>query len=696
VNHRSVPRLLTWMIAMTALAAAASDSSDSPTRFGLANIDRTIDPCEDFYQYACGGWLAANPRPADEVWWSVADLLQRRNESLLRDVVERDGAPRTDRTPNEQLLGDYFAACMDETRIEADGLAPLRPELDRIAALRDKRGLATELARLHRLLYLIVEGSTFPTTADPGSRQPLFGFSSAQDYADSSKVVAVLDQGGLGMPDRDYYLCDDAPSGALRAKYVAHVREVLLLAAGGTSVPANAEKRILAIEMDLARSWMDGAARIDKNNLNHRFYLGDLEKLMPTFAWRDYLAATGAPASAHYLVAHPGFFGTVDQLLRTVSLDDWKLYLRWHLLSAGAPMLGRAFAREDFAFNSKALMDAEQPRPRWKTCLRAVDRDLSDALGPEFVAMALGPQDKERAHTMATAIRSAMRENILGTPWMTEPTQREALAKADNSTIRIGYPDVWRDYSKLTITRQGWLANAFRASEWEFTNQLAKIGRPPDRNEWWMSPTTIDAYHNAHQNSINVTAGMLGPPFFDRDADIAVNFGDLGALEGHELTHGFDAFGRHYDHDGNLRDWWAPADALGFKERAECVKTQFSRYVAVDDVKVNGQQTLAENIADIGGVRIALTAMQATLREMKLEARSIDGYTPEQRFFLSYALGLCGSTTPSAMRASVSGDRHSPPRFRVNGVFSDMPEFQSAFGCKVGQPMVQAAMCPVW
>ncbi len=677
------------------LVVGATCAEPALTRFSTANIDRSVDPCEDFYQYACGSWLAANPLPESEMWWGPVDIVQRRNETVLLDIVQTASAPNPKRTQAQRLLGDYYAACMDEASIEADGLKPLQPELDRIADLTHKRQLASQLARLHRMVYLPVQGSIFPSYVDPGSREPLFGSYSLQDYGNSSNVVAMLDQGGLGLPDRDYYLRDDEASRTLRKQYADHIRKMLSLAAHG-SVPDRAEGRILAIETALARGWMTAESRINRTRLNNPRSLAELERIMPTFAWRDYLATAGAPPSAHYLLTHPDFFRAVEHLLETVSLDDWKLYLRWQLLNATASMLSSALEREDFEFNRRILFGVKQPRPRASICLRALDRDLPDALGQAFVAAVLQSEDKRQVSIMATPIQAAMRQTILTSDWITDSTRREALTKIDGAHIRVGYPDRWRDYSGLPIGRRGWAANAFQASARELATQLARIGGQPDRNEWWMSPTTMNAYNNPRQNTISIPAAMLAPPLFDRDADAAVNFGAMGALIGHELTHGFDSFGRRYDQRGNLRDWWTAADASNFTARVQCLSEQYSQYVAVDDVKLNGDLTAGENTADAVGLRLALMAARATRSGLQRADAKADNFTPEQRFFLSYGLSWCRNETPASLRDTASNDFHATPKFRVNGVVANMPEFHKAFSCRKGQAMVREPVCRLW
>lgn len=441
---------------------------------------------------------------------------------------------------------------------------------------------------------------------------------------------------------------------------------------------------------------MTAESRVDRPRLNNTMSLAQLEQLMPTFAWRDYLATAEVPSSPHYLITHPDFFRTVQHLLETVSLDDWKLYLRWQLLHATAPMLSSAFENEHFDFNRRILYGIGQPRPRETTCLRALDRDLPDALGQTFVAAVLQSDDKRQVSTMAPPILAAMKQAILASDWITEATRREALAKIDRAGVRLGYPERWRDYSDLPIGRRGWAANAFQASARELATQLARVGGRPDRNEWFMSPTTMDAYNNPRQNTISIPAAMLAPPLFDRDADAAVNFGAIGSLIAHEIAHGFDSFGRHYDRSGNMRNWWTAADASNFTARVRCLSEQYSQYVVVENVKLNGELTAAENTADAVGLRLAFNAFRATQSGLQRAGSKGDAFTPEQRFFLSYGLTWCENAAPAALRGFASGNSHATPKFRVNGVVANMPEFAQAFSCRNGQAMVHEPVCRVW
>ena len=673
----------------------AQNSAPQLTHFSLDNLDPKADPCVDFYQYACGGWMASHPIPADQVWWDTFSALQDRNEALLRSIEEQSMAADPKRDSTHQKIGDYYAACMDEASADAAGIKPIEAELQRIAAINSRTDLAAELGHLHRMLYLLVQGNIFPSIADPGSKEPLFGFFSYQDYQDATKVVAFVDQGGLGLPDRDYYLRDDKDSVELRQKYVIHVHNMLALLKVDSD-PERASRRVMDIELALARSWMDPVTRRDRKNLNNRYSRESLQQLMPNFDWTKFLAAVAAPPSEHYLVASPEFLRTVNSLLGSVSLDDWKTYLRWNLLRASAGLLSRSFVTENFAFYGKVLTGAKEDAPRWKRCLWATDRDLQDALGRVFVEESFHEDDKQHVLQIVKEVEAAFDGVIHNADWLSPDTRTLALAKLHAVTNRVGYPERWRDYSTLNIARDNWAANVFRSSEYELARQLDHIGKPPDRNEWWMTVTTLDAYNNPRQNSLTFPAGWLAAPIFDRSADDSINFGSLGSLAGHEVTHGFDSMGRKYDASGNLREWWTAEDAQRFAERGKCLVDQYSSYVAVDDVKLNGELTLAENIADGAGARLAYLAFQNGAKSSLPAGKLTDGFTPEQRFFLSFALRSCGNITPEVLKMVASGDAHSTLKHRVNGVVSNMPEFKQAFHCKAGQPMVRANACRIW
>ncbi|MGA2964420.1 MAG: M13 family metallopeptidase [Candidatus Korobacteraceae bacterium] len=644
--------------------------------FDVSLLDRSVAPCTDFYRFTCGGWMERNPIPPDQAVWGRFNELAENNLIIERKILDKAAVERPNRDANQQKIGDYYASCMDEAAIEKKGLDPLRPELDRIAGLQSKAELPGYLAHAHRL----------------GSNA-FFEFSSQPDYKNAAMEIAETDQSGLGLPDRDYYLRDDSRSVELREKYVQHVQRMLQLAGEKPeSAMANA-KVVMAIETALAKVSMDRVRRRDPAQVYHSMAVADLEKLSPVFDWNRYIAETGAPKFDSLNVAVPDFVKGFNDVIASAELGDIKTYLTWHLLSTAASMLPEAFVDERFDFYGKTLTGAKELRPRWKRCVRSTGSDLGEALGKSYVEVAFGGQSKQRVLTMVHAIEQALQGDIQELSWMTAETKKQALVKLAGVENKIGYPDKWRDYSSLQIVRGDALGNSIRANEFETHRELAKIGKPVDRMEWSMSPPTVNAYYNPQENNINFPAGILQPPFFDMRADDAVNMGGIGAVIGHELTHGFDDQGRQFDAQGNLRDWWTAKDAAAFEERAQCFVDQYSKYVPVDDVHLNGKLTLGENTADNGGVRLALLALRAM---SGLQDRTVKGFTPEQQFFISFGQIWCDNARPEVLRLRAQVDPHSPDKFRVNGVLSNMPQFQKVFSCKSGSPMVSPKPCRVW
>jgi endothelin-converting enzyme/putative endopeptidase len=580
------------------------------------------------------------------------------------------------RDATTQKIGDYYAACMDEKAIDAKGLAPLAPEMDRIRNLKDKAQLAGEIAHLHAI-----------------GAGPLFQFASGQDFKDSSAVIAQFDQGGLGLPDRDYYLKDDAKSVELRQKYVAHVQRMMELA-GEKPEQAKADAAtIMQFETALAKGSLDLVSRRDPEKVYHKMGKPELAALSPAFRWNEYFAAAGAPAFQSINVSYPEFVKSIETAVEGTSLADWKTYLTWQLVHAAAPFLPTPFTQENFNFYGKTLTGTEAMRPRWKRCVDFTDRELGEALGRKYVERTFGAEGKTRTLKMVDALEKALGEDIQKLDWMTPATKAQALVKLKAITNKIGYPDRWRDYSSVAIKPDDPVGNSMRADEFEFHRVLNKIGKPVDRLEWDMTPPTVNAYYDPQMNNINFPAGILQPPFFYSNVDDAVNFGGIGMVIGHELTHGFDDEGRQFDAQGNLKDWWTPKDAEEFQQRAACVADEYGGFSVAPGAFVNGKLTLGENTADNGGVRIALMALLNTIGN---QTAKIDGYTPEQRFFLSFGQVWCENAREEALRMLVQTNEHSPPQFRVNGVIVNMPEFQKAFGCKPGQPMAPVNACHVW
>ena len=674
-----------WWVPML-LAVNIALAQDSPRQtlpytpsLDLAAMDRSVDPCVDFYKYSCGGWIRAHPIPPDQSSWSVYAKLQQDNQLFLWGLLEKAAVPSPNRTAVEQLIGDYFRSCMDETAVEKAGLAPLRQTLGQIAALRSVRELPTLLAREHLKL---------------AGADTLFGYGSNQDFADSSQVIGFASAGGLGLPDRDYYTGTDARSTAIRKRYVAHVREMFELLGDAPGRAGAHARTVMEIETALAKASLTRVDKRDPYKLFHKLTPTELQKLTPTFHWRQYLNGLGGPESPTINVTEPAFFRELEAQLRSRTLADWKAYLRWHTVHDAAPYLSSPFVRANFDFNGKYLRGIEQIPPRWKRCIQYVDRDLGEALGRVFVEKTFGPEVKQRTLDITKGIQNTMESELRQLTWMGPETKKMAFEKLRGMVNKIGYPDKWRDYSSVSIAPDDLVGNVTNASAFESKRQLAKIGKPVDRDEWQMTPPTVNAYYDPQMNDINFPAGVLQPPLFDPKLDDAPNYGNTGATIGHELTHGFDDQGRQFDAKGNLKDWWTSEDAKEFQKRADCVADQYSQYTVIDDIKINGKLTVGEDVADLGGTRLAYLAWKDATREREL--RPIDGLSPDQRFFVGMAQWACSDQRPQEKRLTAITDPHSPPEYRINGVVSNMPEFASAFSCKAGQPMVRAQVCKVW
>jgi putative endopeptidase len=639
------------------------------------SMDTGADPCVDFFTYSCGGWIKNNPIPPDQTSWSVYSKLEDDNKTLLRAILESSARPEGRRDAVTQKIGDYYAACMDENAINAVAIKPLQPLLDQIQQLRFKRDIANVIA-------VMVPGDS------------LFRFRSDQDYKDSTQVIAEADQGGLGLPDRDYYLKTDAKSVELRKAYVAHLQKIFELLGDKSSTSAIEAQTVMRIETALAKGSLTRVERRDPRKLYHKMTIEQLVALSPSFQWKTYFTKVGLPSLEALNVETPEFFKTLTIELRDEPLASWKAYLRWHLINANAPFLSSEFVNADFDFYGKTLQGAQELEPRWKRCVGYTDNDLGEALGQAYVERTFSPDAKRRAQKMVMEIEEAMGRDIESLSWMTPATKEHALEKLHTVANKIGYPDKWRDYTALTIVRNDEMGNVLHAREFEFQRQLAKIGKPVDRGEWLMTPPTVNAYYDPQMNDINFPAGVLQPPLFDPNSDAAPNFGDTGATIGHELTHGFDDEGRQFDAHGNLRDWWTPEDAKAFEQRASCISDQYSQYVILDDIKINGKLTLGEDVADLGGLILSYMAWQDDTKGQTL--KPIEGFTPEQRFFIAYGQSWCSSTRDETKRLRATIDPHSPDKYRANGVVSNMPEFQEAFHCKAGAPMVRENRCRVW
>jgi putative endopeptidase len=644
----------------------------------VTSMDRTADPCTDFYQYVCGGWMKNNPIPADQAGWSVYAKLANENRQLLWGILEAD-AKAAHRTPVQQKIGDYFAACMDTDAIQLLGLKPLEPELDRIAAIQSRDQIAAFLregANEHGLYF--------------------YSARAEQDPKNAAMMIVGIGAGGLGLPDRDYYTKTDAKSQETRQKYVEYMAYLLVLA-GEAQAQADAEAAAtMKIETALAEASLTRVERRNPYNLYHPMKIADIDALAPDLQLSVYLRDEHVPDAVlgNINVGQPKFLAALQNELATEPLDSLKAYLRIHALNAAAPSLSSPFEDAQFDFYSKYLRGVPVMQARWKRCEGQVDRYLGEALGQEFVRLDFSAATRQKVTVMTEQIEQSMQEEIEGLDWMSPATKQAAITKLHAVRNKIRYPDKWRDYSTLTIERHDYYGNVLRAHIFEEKRDWAKVGKPVDRTEWGMTPPTVNAYYSPEMNDINFPAGVLQPPLYDPQEDDAPNYGNTGGTIGHELTHAFDDEGRQFDAQGNLKDWWTPEDAKGFEDRINCQRDQYAGYVIVDDIHINSKLTSGEDVADLGGTLLAYEAWKKQTAAMNLDNK--DGLTPDQRFFIGYAQWACENERPQNLRVNAITDPHSPGRYRVNGIVSDMPQFAAAFGCHAGQPMVNAKMCKVW
>jgi putative endopeptidase len=644
-------------------------------------IDAGANPCDNFYQYACGNFAKLYTIPNDRPDYWTGPMVQEYTAYVMHGMLERAANGGTTRTANEQKIGDYYAACNDTAAIDRRGLAPLQPDFDRIAALKSVADLAPVLAH-----FQLVGVNAF------------LNFEEQQDFKDARKQIAAVDQAGLGLPDRDYYFRPGDAAEKTRKAYVQYIAAMLVLAGSSENQAAKDADEIMKLETSLAKISMDATTRRDPQSVYHMMGINDLVALTPNFAWKPFLADMNAPAVAELNVVNPDFFKGLSALLATTDVDTIKAYLRWQLLqSLTGYILPAPLDDEKFSFNGRQLRGQKQQRERWKRCIQATDAALGEALGQVYVTQEFPSSSKQATLQMVHDIEAAMEKDIDTLEWMTPETKERAKAKLQKVVDKIGYPDHWRDYSALEIVRNDAFTNYIRATVFESQRQIAKIGKPVDRGDWDATPATINAYYNPSMNDINFPAGILQRPLYDAAATDAENYSHIGAIVGHELTHGFDDQGRQFDGDGNLSDWWTDADAKKFEEKTSCEVQEYGNFTAVDDVKVNGKLTLGENTADNGGLRLAYAAFlaDAARKGIALDQKQ-GGYTPIQQFFLGYGQAFCGISRPQQVRLQTQTDPHSPREFRVNGVVENMPEFGHAFSCHVGQPMMPANPCRVW
>ncbi len=680
-----------WPAAKTAPAqaqpapAAEASGSEGPVKLlpGLDKqlMDTTADPCVNFYQYACGNFSKVYPIPADKSNYGAFNIVNDYTQAVLHQMLDTVAGTDAQRTPNEQKIGDYYASCVDEPAIDAQGLKPLQPEFDRLAALDDKRELTGLLAH-----YQMIDVNAF------------FNYGEQQDFKDARKQIALVDQGGLGLPERDYYFRTGDAAEKTRKQYVEHVATMLRLA-GDPAEKATADAgKIMALETALAKVSMDVTSRRDPNNVYHSMAVAKLTELTPEIDWPKFFLDTGVSGITELNVTNPDFFRGLQAILQTTDLDTIKTYLRWQLIdSIPEWALPRAMSEEDFNFDSHEMEGQPEQRPRWKRCVSATDKALGEAVGQVYVSSQFSAADKAFALQMVRDIKAAMQTEIEDQTWMSAETKAKAEAKLHMVGDKIGYPDKWRDYSTLDVVRGQAMGNAWRAAEFENKRELAKIGKPVDRQEWITTPATVNAFYNATMNDINFPAAILQAPFYDPHADDAENYGHIGAIVGHELTHGFDDQGSQFDGNGNLANWWTADDRKKFDAMTDCEVNEYDKFTAIDDVKLNGRLTLGENTADNGGLRLGYEAFLADAKRkgINLDAKQ-DGYTPRQQFFIAFGQNWCSDERPEVLRLWVQTDGHSPDAFRANGVVQNLRYFGQAFGCKEGQPMMPANACHVW
>jgi putative endopeptidase len=646
--------------------------------FDTTNLDKTCKPCDDFYQFAMGGWMKANEIPPQYSTWGSFSRLLDKNQQNLQQILETAENAKATPGSNEQKIGDFYASCMDTAAIDAAGTKPIDAEMASIAAIKNEADLQAEAAKLHK------EGVGV-----------LFGFRANQDAKDSTQVVGAAWQGGLGLPEREYYLKQDDKSKQLRDAYVKHVAKMFALLGDSADVAATEATTVLGIETSLANASMKNTDLRDPNKTYHRMKMAELKEMTPDFSWAGYFNALGHPELKEINVGQPDFFKALNAQLTATPIGDWKTYFRWHLLNASAPGLPEAFVAEEFEFRGKTLTGAKEIQPRWKRCVQATDRSLGEALGQIYVQKYFPPEAKAHALVMVHNLIAALHDDLQTLSWMSPETRAQATAKLEAFAVKIGYTDKWRDYSTLKIDRVSFLANQRRSATFEFQRRLEKIGKPVDRTEWGMTPPTVNAYNNSSMNEIVFPAGILQPPFYDPKADDAVNYGGMGAVIGHEITHGFDDHGSEFDGHGNLKNWWTTEDMKNFKERAGCVQAQFDGYVVDGDLHENGKLVLGESIADLGGLAISYAAYEKSLQG-KQRPPDKDGFTPEQRFFLGWAQVWGANERPEYERLMANTNPHPLPRFRGNGPLSNMAEFAKAFGCKRGDAMVREQVCKIW
>ena len=659
----------------------AGGSEQGGHGFDLANLDRSISPCDDFFHFAAGGWIKNNPIPPAYSRWGSFTILHNNNEDVLHGILEEASKDKNATAgSNWQKVGDFYASCMNESQIESAGLKPLDAEFKRIADVKDIVTLQAEIARLQRT-----------------GVNAIFGFGSEPDFKNSAQMIAAVGQGGLGLPDRDYYTREEDKDKKLRDAYFQHVTNMFKLLGDDSAIAAAEAKTVMSIETLLANASMHRVDLRDPDKVYHKMPVAKLHEIAPNVSWDSFFKEVGAPAVNEINVGQPDFFSAVNAALTSISLADWKTYMRWHLVHSVAPALPAKFVEENFSFYGQTLEGQKEMLPRWRRCVEATDRQLGEALGQVYVQRAFPPEAKARALAMVKNLMAALRDDLSTLDWMGAATREQALKKLTAIQLKIGYPDKWRDYSGFRVDRGPYVENARRGNDFENAYDVGKIGKPMDRGEWNMTPPTVNAYYNPLRNEIVFPAGILQAPFYDPNRDDAINYGAIGAVIGHELTHGFDDQGAKFDAQGNLKNWWTDEDLKNFQARGDCIVKQFDSFVVEPGLNENGKLVEGESIADLGGLTISYNALQKTLEGKPVPA-AIDGFTPEQRFFLGWAQVWEGSTRPERMRVIVNTDPHPVDWFRVNGPMSNIPAFAKAFGCSANSVMVrpEAQRCRIW
>jgi len=671
-------RFLRFAAAMMILASVWTSAMAQTAAFDISRVDKSIEACDDFFQYANGNWIKNTQIPAAYSRWGSFNILAENNNNSLKEILDATSKNKAAAGSNDQLIGDFYLSCMDEAAIETAGYKPLEPIFKQIGKIKNVKGLQQQIALMHN-----------------AGMPALFGFGASADAKNSTMNIANAGQGGLSLPNRDFYTKDDPKSVETRTKFVEYMTNMFKLVGDDADKAAKNAQTVMTIQTRLANASKAPAEMRDPQKRYNKKTLAELAQLTPNFSWTDYMKARNVPTVSEINVGQPDFFTQVDKMLKDVSIDDWKTYLKWMSLNSSATRLSKAFVDENFNFFGKYLTGTKEQQPRWRRCVGATDNAVGEALGAEYVKKNFTPAAQKRMGELIDNLFTAYREDLQTLEWMSPETRQKALAKLNTYQRKIGFNANPRGYAGLKLDRKSFFDNTRAVSQFEIARNLRDVGQKVDRTRWGMSPPTVNAYYNASFNEIVFPAGILQPPFFNADADDAVNYGAIGAVIGHEITHGFDDSGSQYDAEGNLKMWWTPEDRARFDERASCVINQFNNYEIQKDLNINGKLTLGENIADLGGLTMAYAAFQKSL-EGKPRPADIDGYTPEQRFFLGYAQVWSSKSTPEFERQQVLTDSHSNARYRVDGPLSNMSQFAQAFGCKAGDKMVTEKFCKIW